>query len=326
MRSRGRGRSTPGAWRFVGFWLGVVLLSSCVRSPAAPAPPSPTRAWPSPQPYRTATATATTRPPSRLASPPPFATPSPTPRVYTIQPGDTLSALALRFGVSVKALLLANPGLNPNALPVGQTLTIPPSDAAGPWLDTDAMAQLELRGPWCYATRPWVCAGEVYNPGEEPIALVRVALTARTAAGWRRVEVDVPLAVIPGGARVPFAVSWPFAEPPEPPYALEVVRAYVQRAEPPIQVVQLPPEAWAVSPARAPSGHLQALAVRLALRPRGRVLGVLIAGYDAQDRVSALHYATPPATYPDGQAWKTALVPWDGASVARVVLWAETRP
>lgn len=47
--------------------------------------------------------------------------------VYRIQPGDTFYALAVRFGVSLSALLAANPGVDPSRLTVGQTICIPSS-------------------------------------------------------------------------------------------------------------------------------------------------------------------------------------------------------
>ena len=48
--------------------------------------------------------------------------------LYTVQSGDTLSGLALRFNTTVNALLLANPQIsNANVLTVGQQLYIPGS-------------------------------------------------------------------------------------------------------------------------------------------------------------------------------------------------------
>jgi len=44
---------------------------------------------------------------------------------YTIRAGDTFFAIAQRFNVSLEALIDANPGVNPDALLVGQVICIP---------------------------------------------------------------------------------------------------------------------------------------------------------------------------------------------------------
>lgn len=48
---------------------------------------------------------------------------------YTIRPGDTLFSLARSLGTTVPAILAANPGINPNALAVGQILCLPTGGA-----------------------------------------------------------------------------------------------------------------------------------------------------------------------------------------------------
>jgi len=44
---------------------------------------------------------------------------------YSIKAGDTPRAIARKYGVSVDALMAANPGLNPKRLKIGQSITIP---------------------------------------------------------------------------------------------------------------------------------------------------------------------------------------------------------
>ncbi len=56
----------------------------------------------------------------------PVGSPTPTgPVFYTVQPGDTLLAIARAYGVTLEALMEANGITDPNLLHVGQTLVIP---------------------------------------------------------------------------------------------------------------------------------------------------------------------------------------------------------
>ena len=60
---------------------------------------------------------------------PPPTPPAPATRQYVIRPKDTLWSLAKHFlgdGKRWREIMLANPGLDPNKLRVGQTITIPP--------------------------------------------------------------------------------------------------------------------------------------------------------------------------------------------------------
>jgi lysozyme len=64
-------------------------------------------------------AAAATGSPTVTSPPPPAA------QTYTVQPGDTLSAIAERHGTTADAISRANGIENPNAISVGQVLTIP---------------------------------------------------------------------------------------------------------------------------------------------------------------------------------------------------------
>lgn len=61
------------------------------------------------------------------ATPPPLptATPVPTESMYTVEKGDTLQAIAIKFETTVEELVKANELDNPNAISVGQILLIP---------------------------------------------------------------------------------------------------------------------------------------------------------------------------------------------------------
>ncbi|MBI3751406.1 MAG: LysM peptidoglycan-binding domain-containing protein [Chloroflexi bacterium] len=75
--------------------------------------------------------------PSGSPTPGPSATPGPsvsaeptiapaaTPQTYTVKSGDTLGAIAKRFGVTLQALQAANGITNPDKIAIGQVLIIP---------------------------------------------------------------------------------------------------------------------------------------------------------------------------------------------------------
>jgi LysM repeat protein len=86
--------------------------------------------------------------------------PSPTPFTYTVQTGDTISSIALKFGVSMDDLQAANPEISPNAMSVGQVLNIPsspdnPSGEPTPTPVPFTIQQIECyptadKGMWCF--------------------------------------------------------------------------------------------------------------------------------------------------------------------------------
>ena len=64
-----------------------------------------------------------------MSSTPTAVTPGPAaarPRTHTVVARDTPAAIARKYGVSLDALMAANPGLNPRKLHVGQVVNLPP--------------------------------------------------------------------------------------------------------------------------------------------------------------------------------------------------------
>lgn len=89
--------------------------------------------------------TSTPLSPTNTASPSPTSTattapPTPTPVVYTVQSGDTLGAIADRFGVTVDEILAANTVANADSLSIGDQLIIPTGEGDGSGT-TDAQSE-----------------------------------------------------------------------------------------------------------------------------------------------------------------------------------------
>ncbi len=84
-----------------------------------------------PTPTATVTPTWTSTPVATFTpTPTPTETPTPTPlppRAHQVQFGDTLSSIAVRYDTTVEEIIALNPGINPDALQIGQVLLIPPA-------------------------------------------------------------------------------------------------------------------------------------------------------------------------------------------------------
>ena len=99
-----------------------------VESPTLTDSPTPASS-PTPTPSSTPSPSATNTPSPTPVSPTPTLTPpgtaTPQMRTYVVQPGDTLTDIAIRHGASVQALIEANHIANPDVIWAGATLIIP---------------------------------------------------------------------------------------------------------------------------------------------------------------------------------------------------------
>lgn len=110
---------------------------------------------------------------------------------YTIVTGDTFFSIARRFGIAVPALAAANPGVDPNALQIGQQICVPAP-----------------------APPPFECPGRLYTiqPGDTFFGLARrfgytidALLAANPGVDPNRLQVGqrICLPPSPGGGPLP---------------------------------------------------------------------------------------------------------------------------
>jgi LysM repeat protein len=205
----------------------LLALSGCA-SPTdgtgTPVPPSVTLPG-GLVPYLTSTPAATPTPFLALTQ---ASLPSPTPVTYTVVANDTLIGIAQAFGVSLDALMAANPGVNPNALTVGMVLIIP-LGAAATGEPAPTSVPLTVRQTRCYPTADggmW-CLALVENGFAEPVENLSGLFTLIDTSGQ---EVSsqaayAPLNIIPPGASMPLGVFFPAPVPLGAEASLQILTA-----------------------------------------------------------------------------------------------------
>jgi LysM repeat protein len=188
----------------------LITLAGTSACQGAAGPPAPTVA-PTATPPISAYATRTPSPPPpaaqaprRTATPPP--PPTPTPFLHTIVKDDTLLGVALRYGVSLEALLAANPGIDPGFLTIGMTVTIPLSDTL-PVIPSPTPLAIQVQAPACYSLGDGGagCFLLVQNEQEAAVESLAVQLDLLDAGGQALASqaLTAPLNLLPGGRSMP---------------------------------------------------------------------------------------------------------------------------
>ncbi len=305
---------------FAAFFL---LLTACLPIPAltptvspTPLPPVTLRPYASPAPASTPT--------SAPQEATPLPSPTPTPFIYSVDSGDTLLEIAARYGLTLEDILNANPGVDPNFLTVGMTLTIPLTPGDGDGAPPQALAlPLELGSPQCFPLPDgarW-CAVEVTNPGEQPVSAVVLAWVS--APGAEAVTAALPFDVLPPHTTLPLAVTLPPAAEGSLPQvtlrsALPWPGAETSWPRPAVPESILP---------ALPAGQVRLTG---SLPPAEEVEtpaegAVLAAGYDARGRITALRQALVPLDAAAPAPWKLVLASL-GDPIVEVRVWVANRP
>jgi len=139
--------------------------------------------------------------------------PSPTPFTYTIKAGDTISSIALKFGVSMDNLQAANPEVSPNTMSVGQVIKIPsdPSNPSGEPTPTPAAFTVQQvqcyptpdKGMWCF-----VLVHNDYSDFMENVSAQVTLVDANNGTLGSQTAL-LPLNILPPNTSLPLAVFFP---------------------------------------------------------------------------------------------------------------------
>lgn len=187
-------------------------LNACLPRNADPAPVPSTLI-----PFLTSTRSPSQTPEFLIVAETPL--PSPTPFTYTVQPGDTISSIALKFGVSMDDLQAANPEISPNAMSVGQVINIPsnPDNPSGE--PTPTPAPFTIQQVQCYPTadRGMWCFILVHNDFPDFMENLSAQVTLLDSDGRSLASQTalLPLNILPPDTSLPLTVFFPPEIPPD---------------------------------------------------------------------------------------------------------------
>jgi len=184
------------------------ILTACVSQPADSAPPANDLI-----PFLTSTESPlqTSGPIGLVTAETPL--PSPTPFTYMVQTGDTISGIALKFGVSIDDLQAANPEVPASAMSVGTVLKIPsnpdnPSGEPTPTAAPFTIEQIECyptanKGMWCFV----LVNNDLFDFMENVSA--QVTLVDSNNATLASQTALLPLNILPPNTSLPLSVFFP---------------------------------------------------------------------------------------------------------------------
>jgi len=301
----------------------ALLAAACAPQPAAA--PAPVTLLP----YSTLTPAPPALGLEGLATAPvPLA--SPTPFTYTVQTGDTMGGIALKFNVSLDDLQAANPQISPNTMSIGQVLRIP-SDPANPSGEpTPTPAPFQVQQIQCYpgAGGSMTCLVLAHNDTSDIYENVTAQVTLLGPGGEQVASGPalLPLNILPPGASLPLAVHFPAGIPAEARPRAQVLTA-----------IRLLPGGTRYLPASTRNVTVQVDWAGRAAEVRGEVtlpleskaaaaVWVAATAYDAEGRVAGYRRWESPGLPPGGVLPFTLRVFSLGAAIERVELAVEARP
>lgn len=221
------------------FLLLILVVAGCISEDGTPASPSTVLSTVPATPVigitlETVTPIRSTPVPFATSeSPPEVAVPTevPTPIYYTVIAGDTLFDIAQSQKTTVEELLRLNPDLDPNLVPIGWQLILPPPDQslALPTLVEEINSGAQITGINLFDsnTGGLFLFGEVENQGDLALENIQVEITLqnRLTGGQDAFRFWVEPGIVPAGAKAPFGrfLSQAYSE-------IELTQAHVTAA------------------------------------------------------------------------------------------------
>jgi LysM repeat protein len=255
--------------------------------------------------------------------------PTPTTFTYTVVQGDTLISIAQQTGVSLEALLAANPGVSPTALSVGTKLVIPTGNQV-PGEPTPTPVSLPVQQVHCWpeTTGGLWCFALVQNDYAEMLEDLSAQFALVDSSGQESASQVAYglLDILPPGASMPLAAH--FAAPVQADATARVQMLTAIRLRPG-DTRYLPVMLENTLVSVDASGKTANVAGRVVLTGTGtaNTLWVLATAYDAAGNVIGVRrWDSASALKADAPVSFDFPVSSVGPEIARVEFLAEARP
>ncbi len=300
----------------------LLLASSCAPVASSNQPAALT-------PYLTLTPSPTASPELGLVTAEAIL-PSPTPFTYIIQSGDTMGALAQKFGVPLDALIAANPSISPNAMPVGAALLIPtdknnPTGESTPTPIPFAITQIRCyptldNGMWCFAL--------ARNDSSDALENLSARISLLSADGGLLAAQDAipPLNVLPPHSTIPLTAFFPSPAPASARPRAQILSSTILA---PNDARYLPASIVNLLTEIAPDGRTARVSGQISLPANSaaaNTIWVVAVAYDAAGRVVGFRRWEGSGLTPGGSLTFDLTVASLGSRVTRVEVFVEARP
>ena len=256
--------------------------------------------------------------------------------MHTVKQGETVSGIALLYGVTVDAILAANPKLNPNLMVVGSTLVVPAGGGAkapAGELPTATRLPVRLDGVHCAAVQgggAW-CFVVAHNPQKIRVESVSVIIRIANDKGNGMVSqvAFAMLNLLPAGGTLPLAVYFPPPVPNNIQASAELLTALpVNAGDDRYLPVKLGEEKTDILPDGL-SANVSGTVTLDKSSARAQHVWVLMIAYDASGQVIGLRrweMGSAQVLKPGKQMAYAETVYSTGGKIAKVTTMAEARP
>ncbi|MHC1772607.1 MAG: LysM domain-containing protein [Flexilinea sp.] len=169
------------------------------------------------------------------------------PQQYVVESGDTFSAIAFQYGLTMDQLQAANPKIDPVFLQIGDELIIPPNEtgAYDAFIQEMYSAYVQNNGIECFTSpvQSVSCIARILNPGDDLVTNVFLKIDLTDSTGQHiELSTGTPLSQLLPGEEIP--VLFYSFDSGTPPFATNFSVTNLDVFDSKVNSFRLPEDQW----------------------------------------------------------------------------------